>query len=421
VAAKRVRLTNARIRKLKCDSSRVDCIFWDSEAAGLGVRVQGSRATFIFQFRYQGKSGRMAIGSVLTWDIEDARIEARRLRTLLDLGEDPRGAKKVAASRGVEPVTFRRAWEHYVDARREFWGASHLRDHTVAVQEPGLPRKRSKKTTIAGGLYGFLDLPLQEITIQKLEDWVRKENQSRPVVAARNYRILKAFLNWASESEEYADLVPAGVLASSRISQLVRKPAPRGDVLHRGQLVSWFAEVQKIKDPVVATLVQVLLLTGARKEEVLGLRWEDLDFRWKTLKVRDKAESHGGRIGHRVLPMTPYVEKIFEILPRRNAWVFSSTKSSSGRMIDPRVQYARALQQAGIKGLTLHGLRRSFGTLSEWVEAPAGVIAQIMGHKPSAIAEKHYRVRSVDLLRLWHERIEAWILMEAGLDPVSGA
>jgi integrase len=90
-------------------------------------------------------------------------------------------------------------------------------------------------------------------------------------------------------------------------------------------------------------------------------------------------------------------------------------------MIDPRVQYARALQQAGIKGLTLHGLRRSFGTLSEWVEAPAGVIAQIMGHKPSAIAEKHYRVRSVDLLRLWHERIEAWILMEAGLDPVSGA
>ena len=64
----------------------------------------------------------------------------------------------------------------------------------------------------------------------------------------------------------------------------------------------------------------------------------------------------------------------------------------------------------------MHGLRRSFGTLSEWVECPVGIVAQIQGHKPSAIAEKHYRVRPLDLLRLWHERIEAWILTEAGIE-----
>jgi hypothetical protein len=64
----------------------------------------------------------------------------------------------------------------------------------------------------------------------------------------------------------------------------------------------------------------------------------------------------------------------------------------------------------------LHGLRRSFGTLAEWVECPAGVVAQIMGHKPSATAEKHYRQRPLDLLRLWHCRIEAWILAEAGIE-----
>jgi integrase len=60
-------------------------------------------------------------------------------------------------------------------------------------------------------------------------------------------------------------------------------------------------------------------------------------------------------------------------------------------------------------------LRRSFGTLSEWVELPAGVVAQIMGHKPSATAEKHYRRRPLDLLRQWHKKLEAWILTEAGL------
>lgn len=66
--------------------------------------------------------------------------------------------------------------------------------------------------------------------------------------------------------------------------------------------------------------------------------------------------------------------------------------------------------------MTLHGLRRSFKSLTEWIEIPAGVVAQIMGHKPSATAEKHYTVRPLDLLRLHHERIEAWILEQAGVE-----
>ena len=39
-----------------------------------------------------------------------------------------------------------------------------------------------------------------------------------------------------------------------------------------------------------------------------------------------------------------------------------------------------------------------------------------MGHKPSATAKKHYTVRPLDLLRVHHERIEAWILEQAGLE-----
>ena len=76
----------------------------------------------------------------------------------------------------------------------------------------------------------------------------------------------------------------------------------------------------------------------------------------------------------------------------------------------------KALTAAGLPGLSIHGLRRSFGTLAEWVECPAGVSAQIMGHKPSATAEKHYRVRPLDLLRMWHTKIEGWILNEAGIE-----
>ena len=81
-----------------------------------------------------------------------------------------------------------------------------------------------------------------------------------------------------------------------------------------------------------------------------------------------------------------------------------------------RPVHGEACAAAGIEGLTLHGLRRSFASLTEWLEIQAGVVAQIQGHKPSATAEKHYKRRPLDLLRLHHERIEAWMLEQAGIE-----
>ena len=95
---------------------------------------------------------------------------------------------------------------------------------------------------------------------------------------------------------------------------------------------------------------------------------------------------------------------------------FASPKAKGGKIAEPRIAHAGALQAAGLPHISLHGLRRSFGTLSEWtVEVPVGVVAQIMGHKPSALAEKHYRVRLLDLLRMWHDKIEASMLEQAGI------
>jgi predicted XRE-type DNA-binding protein len=95
-------------------------------------------------------------------------------------------------------------------------------------------------------------------------------------------------------------------------------------------------------------------------------------------------------------------------LPRRNEWVFPSNTSASGRLTEPNNPHTRACKAAGLEGLTLHGLHRSFKSLTEWLEVPLGVMAQIQGHKPSATAEKHYTVRPLELLRVHHERIKAW-------------
>ncbi len=119
--------------------------------------------------------------------------------------------------------------------------------------------------------------------------------------------------------------------------------------------------------------------------------------------------------GERTIPLTPYLANLLSSLPRRNEWVFSSPTAASGRLQEPRINHKKALTAAGLPNVSLHGLCGSFSSLTKWIECPVGVVAQIMGHKPSATAEKHYKVRPLDLLRMWHTKIEAWMLTQAGI------
>ena len=91
-----------------------------------------------------------------------------------------------------------------------------------------------------------------------------------------------------------------------------------------------------------------------------------------------------------------------------------ATMSSTGRLTDPSIAHRKACTVAGLE-VTLHGLRRSFASLCEWIEMPAGIAAQIQGHAPQGVREQNYIRRPLDLLRMWHVKIEAWILNEAGI------
>jgi integrase len=214
-------------------------------------------------------------------------------------------------------------------------------------------------------------------------------------------------------------MVDPAVLDIKALRDLLPKKAAKKDCLQREQLKPWFAAVRALDNPTASAYLQALLLTGARREELAGLKWDNVDFKWGSLTIRVKVE------GERTIPLTPYVAALLRDLQQRNVrplrleptekwkpspWVFASRTAESGRFQEPRIPHNRALRAACIEGLTLHGLRRSFGTLSEWLEVPACIVEQLQGHKPSATAEKHYRARPLDLLRLWHTRIEAWIL-----------
>jgi integrase len=295
------------------------------------------------------------------------------------------------------------------------WSPRHLLEHETVVKEGGEPRTQGRRPgesdkTLPGILRPLLVLPLEQIDADRVRAWLKDEATRRPTYARLSFAMLRAFLNWCADRPEYRDQAHKDACITRMARDELPKKSAKDDCLQREQLPAWFAAVRQIGNPVIAAYLQTALLTGARREEVASIRWEDVDFQWKAMTIRDKVE------GTRTIPLTPYVAALLVGLPRRNEWVFASLTSASGRLQEPRYAHNQALTAAGLPLISIHGLRRSFGTLAEWVECPAGVSAQLMGHKPSATAEKHYRRRPLDLLRKWHTKIEGWILNEAGIE-----
>ena len=424
--ADRVNLTAGAIERLTCPAGKQQAFMRDSEAPGLRVRVTAAGAkSFVYEAKLNRQTIRRTIGDVKLWSIEQARTEARRLAVVLDNGQDPREIERqqqadkatAKAAAAVQAATVGEVWAVYLEARRPHWGARHHADHVKLVQAGGEVSKRGTRgrgVTVAGPLHSLMGLTLRDLTAPAIEAWAAREAQTRPTSARLAWRCLKAFLSWCAEQPEYAPVLPSvNPAKTKKAREALGKAGVKQDALLKEQLPAWFAAVQQIQNPIAAAYLQVLVLTGARPGEVLGLRWEDVNTKWKGLTIRDKVE------GERVIPLTPYVSHLLHSLPRRSDWVFPSTargKDTEGQTLSiPRAPHTAACAVAGIEGLTLHGLRRSFKSLTEWLEIPAGVVAQIMGHKPSATAEKHYTVRPLDLLRVHHERIEAWILEQAGI------
>lgn len=426
-------LTHGLLERASCPPDAPFVLVRDSDKKGLRLRVtKAGGKHWQFETRIKGKLFTRALGEWPAVSIDQAKTEAHRLRGLTESGTDPReierqqAADKAAAvdaaaaeqahqaqQQAAETLTVGKVWAAYIEERRPHWGELHYRDHIDKAKAGGLPSGRrggGKQLTKPGPLAALMPLALKDLDQATIEAWAAKEGKTRPSSARLAWRLLTVFLTWCGQQSEYAALLPAKNPAKTQKSrEALGKAGVKKDVLQREQLGVWFAAVQQLQNPVISACLQMMLLTGARPGEVLALRWEDVNTKWKGISIRDKVE------GTREIPATPYMLHLLAALPRRNEWVFASNTSATGCLTEPNNPHTRACKAAGLDGLTLHGLRRSFKSLTEWLEVPVGVVAQIQGHKPSATAEKHYTVRPLELLRLHHEKIEAWILEQAGV------
>lgn len=415
-----ITLTAKRIQNFVPDEDRRQSFLWDAKVSGLGVRMaQRGKPSYIFQSRYQKQTVRVTIGRVADWTIPRARERAREIQRQIDQGQDPRlvlDERKAAAKAKRKAVmdhsvTIGELWVEYVTARQSEWSEYTYKDHLKVMQSGGKERRRWKgKLTKAGPLAAMVNIAVGDVNRGVIERIARIESKRRPTQFRLALRMLKTFLKWLAETKQLN--ISADITTTTELKRLIQKAKPKTDHLRKEQLSVWFAAVTEIPNPIMSAYVRCLLLTASRRNELLNLKWDDIDWTWSSITIHDKVS------GERSIPLTPYVRTLISNLPRRNEWVFSSSIGKTGHLISPSKAHTSACRSVDVH-VTLHGLRRTFKSLTEWLDVPVGVVAQIMGHKPSATAERHYTIRPLDLLRIHHEKIESWILQEANVvfDP----
>lgn len=431
-------LTAGIIERLACPVGKSQAFLRDARGNGLRVRVTPTgKKTFVFEQSLNNQTIRRSIGDVSAWTIDAARVEAKRLSLMLDAGADPReverqqaaerAAAKVeaqaraaaqAAQEAAEAVTVGAAWARYVaegsPKRRDAWKPRYVADMAKMTAPGGEPKKRGKGVTLPGHLTPLMGWRLSDISEDSLAAWFKVQARRSKHQATRALMMFRGFLRWCAAEPEFRALVNRDAGKAPAIMDNLPEMKRRTDALESAQVAGWWSAVAQLPNPTASAYLRALLLTGARREEMAALRWDAVDFRWRKLTIADKVGDT------RTIPLPDYLAVLLAGLPRRRGadgkpspFVFASG-SKSGRIADPRSSHERALKEAGIDALTLHGLRRSFSLLGEAAGAPAGAIAQVMGHRPSATAEG-YRPRSIDALRPYLQRIEDHILTLAGV------
>ena len=348
-------LTKRIVDRLPVDDK--DSVFWDRELPGFGLRVYPSGAkVYVVQTRRAGRSKRVTVGRHGDISPDQARKEAARIIARIKAGEPP-----VPEVPKVEPTVAELA-ERY---QREYV-AMHCKPATVAHYRIMLAK--------------HIVPALGELTVAEVERKHLLEFQyalrEKPTVANRTLDMLVKMFNLA----EVWELRPPGknpcrfVRRYQVQSQHERFLTP--EELHRlGQALD-AAPVERLASLHAAAAFRLLVLTGCRRNEILRLRWDDVDFEAGELQLRDS------KAGARVVPLTPPAAELLAELPRvdGNPWVFPGRKRGTHQrnINDSR---DRIRKHAGLDGVRLHDLRHSFASRALALGESLSMIGKLLGHR----------------------------------------
>ena len=345
-ATERMKLTDAAIARLR--PREREYTIWDTRVAGLGVRVRPSGGrSYVLLLDMGGRTKRVSHGQVGVKSLEEVRRECHARRA------NPERETE------TEPACSVPLFRDFVSGP---WKEAHFDRHKPSTQ-------RSVQYQLSGQLLPtFGAKPLDRISPAHVRQWFDRYSRIAPGGANRTLDVLRQIMNFAAA---------CGHIESNPVQRIVpnRRPAltrflSREEIVRLHEVLD--AQTRKGSRQ-QADIVRLLLLTGCRRGEIMGLRWSEVQDGMLAL-----ADS---KTGPRTVPLNRQARAILDRQPRTGSPFVFPAPGNPARPRGPDLPFwYRIRREAGIEDVRLHDLRHTFASHAVMNSVPVPVVSRMLGH-----------------------------------------
>ena len=334
-----------------------DTVFWDRGLQGFGVRVYASGSkVYIVQSRAQGRTSRVTVGRHGVITAEQARRRAALIIARIKSGEViVAPARRASAGLTVADLVERYLEEH-VDVRCKASTAKRIR---AVLNKYVLPE--------------FGGDSIDAVSSERIQAMHARLHRV-PTMANKAVYLLSAMFNLAETWGLYPEgMNPCRQVAKYRVRRRERF-LTEVEFTRLGRVLNE-AEARDEVSTDAAAAIRLLMLTGCRCNEILGLRWDEVDLERSQLRLRDS------KTGARTVPLSPAATRVLSDRPRvsGNPWVIPGYIDGK-RLTSVDKPWRKVRAQAGLDDVRLHDLRHSFASRALALGESLPMIGKLLGH-----------------------------------------
>lgn len=349
----------------------------DTQVRGLQLTVYPSgRKTFVLFRKIKGRPERVYIGPYPDMSIEQARGKASEHNAAIARGENPAEEQRKMNAEATLEEAFTSFMEDYKKQKRKSWPEDEAQFRRYLDWDTS-PRWKQRRLS---------EISRQDI--EKLHTKIGGENGiAAPYAANRLLALLQAVFNFAIKNGWDGKNPAKGITKFTEQS--------RERFLQADEMPRFFKALRsKETDRTFRDYFQLLLLTGARRANVMAMAWDQLNLYAAIWTIPDTKA--GGPLTIALVPEAVRILKARRALTNDSPWVFPTNgigrKSKSGHLEEPKTAWKRLLEIAGIADLRLHDLRRTLGSWQAANGASLPVIGKSLGHRNQSTTAVYARL-----------------------------